>query len=128
MRERLGSFLSQHILSQDSTSCMCNCKAWHSITITLLQIDDGVSTGIGSERGAWFIPRPALCRDSTTCTCNSQASRSIQTVSEWLSPSNSSPSSKSSTQVCLYHKIYIYIYVHIVYNNIKYDLSFKYLH
>ncbi|XP_054264415.1 uncharacterized protein LOC128987542 [Macrosteles quadrilineatus] len=48
--------------------------------------------------GPWFIPRPALCRDATTCDCNS--SRSIQTVSEWLSPSTSSTpsSSKSSTQ------------------------------
>ncbi|RZF47727.1 hypothetical protein LSTR_LSTR005991 [Laodelphax striatellus] len=59
--------------------------------------EDYASLGNGgissSEERGWYIPRPALCRNSTTCTC--QTARSIQTVSDWLSPT---PSSNSSTQ------------------------------
>ncbi|XP_075232637.1 uncharacterized protein LOC142330994 [Lycorma delicatula] len=64
-----------------------------------ISVEDESGVGSLNEERGWYIPRPALCRNSTTCTChtgtNGTTARSIQTVSEWLSPT---PSSNSSTQ------------------------------
>uniref|UniRef100_A0A1B6CET1 Uncharacterized protein n=1 Tax=Clastoptera arizonana TaxID=38151 RepID=A0A1B6CET1_9HEMI len=73
-----------------------------SIPESRIAMEEDLETGNGFEAGVggWFIPRPALCRNTTTCSCNSDrhGDRSIHTVSEWLSPTSSVPSSKSSTQ------------------------------